>query len=63
MKRNWARANDKAIARGVVVATGGRASVAADLPEAFRGKKVHAKAWAVFGGEVHQGSASTVEKR
>jgi hypothetical protein len=63
MKRNWARANDKSIARGVAVAKGGKVVVAADLPEAFRGKRVHAKAWAVYGGEVHQGSATTVERK
>ena len=63
MKRNWARANAKALARGKGVAKDGKVVFAAALPEAFRKRLVHAKAWAVFGGDVHQGAATTPDRR
>lgn len=59
MKANHRKANDKALWRGVVKAADGVATAEAPIPEAWRGKRVHAKAWAVFGDDVHQGAATT----
>ena len=50
------RANEKALARATVVAREGAASVVFEVPEAWRGKKLCVKAWAVYGGDVHQGA-------
>jgi hypothetical protein len=56
IRARHARANEKVVARAKVVAKGGAASVSFDVPEAWRGKKLCVKAWAVYGGDVHQGA-------
>ncbi len=59
MKANHARANDKALWRKTLSGGAGGVGAEAEVPEAWRGKRLHVKAWAVFGDDVHQGSATT----
>jgi hypothetical protein len=55
-RRRHDRTNDKSLARAAVRAAGGRATWTAPVPATAAGPLV-AKAWAVFGDDVHQGAA------
>ena len=56
LRARHASSNDKSIARGGATASGGVATIRLVVPAAWRSKPLFAKASAVFGDDVHQGS-------